>query len=286
MRRRIAVGAMVFGPAAACSAAPSPPVCGPPPSSSSATSASGSASANGCGLLDISRESIGTSDGSHAPKVDLDSFPDTYRAGFGDAVARARRVVETDRFRQVLRSVEKLGVGDGTTTSGADVESQLLGRTVHLPIHVRYFYSAYHPADWCSYNSHETAHTVPDSTLPANSGTDPGGATHTCIQPDVVTRADTASQAAMACAINTIVHEWTHSIVDARGWMIFTDGGHKHAKDPLVSYTVGSVAQCVYMELATGDARLDAKNMAQCIQDVGTRVFDISTCKDGWFDVY
>ena len=54
-----------------------------------------------------------------------------------------------------------------------------------------------------------------------------------------------------SCAVNTMAHELAHTIWDGTGEgnQVFTDRGHEDNPDrPMVSYVVGSVAQCTMLE--------------------------------------
>jgi hypothetical protein len=84
-----------------------------------------------------------------------------------------------------------------------------------------------------------------------------------------------------ACAINTIAHEWTHSIPEPNdpGVWLYQDNGHANAREWLVSYTVGAIAQCVYLD-ARG-FRVEEK-FEECLKAVGTTLFSAKTCEDGW----
>jgi len=80
-----------------------------------------------------------------------------------------------------------------------------------------------------------------------------------------------------ACMINTISHEWTHAISDARAHVRFTDGCHGSSSVPLVSYTVGSIAHCVYLEQKHVIAH---DRFWPCVAYVGTATFSgLSVCE-------
>lgn len=83
----------------------------------------------------------------------------------------------------------------------------------------------------------------------------------------------------LGCAINTLAHEWTHAIVDRDDHMVFLDAGHQHVDDAVASYTVGAVAQCVYLQRWRPELELDA-----CVRAAGTHTFRPCTCDPGWLD--
>lgn len=85
---------------------------------------------------------------------------------------------------------------------------------------------------------------------------------------------------AFACAINTIAHEWTHTIPQAGdpAKERFLDRGHKPSTGMLASYTVGAVAQCTYLE-AGGHL---PETFEKCVDDAGTYILKPATCVKGW----
>jgi hypothetical protein len=89
----------------------------------------------------------------------------------------------------------------------------------------------------------------------------------------------TTAHATIACAVNTLAHEWTHAFTAAAvpSGYLFTDDGHKRSRSPLVSYTIGAAAQCVYLKLHN----YGAIDLAKCVQAVGTNVFN-NTCTEEW----
>lgn len=83
-----------------------------------------------------------------------------------------------------------------------------------------------------------------------------------------------------ACAVNTVAHEWTHTIygIEAPHAQLFRDRGRGHAKAPLVSYTVGAVVECTYLESGN---HLPG-TFAACLQAAGTTILKTETCRKGW----
>jgi len=86
---------------------------------------------------------------------------------------------------------------------------------------------------------------------------------------------------AFACAINTLAHEWSHTISRAGGkatGYVFQDGKFE-ANQPLVSYQVGAIAQCTYLEAAL---MIDANQFDNCVRQVVGPPFNSATCVHGW----
>ncbi len=83
--------------------------------------------------------------------------------------------------------------------------------------------------------------------------------------------------AAKACAINGLVHELTHTLPLPSGYVAYTDYKNDQPGPALVSYTTGSVAQCVYLQRQFEDLDLEA-----CIREVGLRTTRAFTCRDAW----
>jgi hypothetical protein len=82
-----------------------------------------------------------------------------------------------------------------------------------------------------------------------------------------------------SCAVNTVAHEITHTISERadRGWYVFADRGRAaatRAEQPLVSYVVGSVAQCTMLE---NENAMDG-DFAACVQKWGTNIFNSGDC--------
>lgn len=83
-----------------------------------------------------------------------------------------------------------------------------------------------------------------------------------------------------SCAINTLAHELTHTVSrdNKQFRYLFTDGGRRWATflgRPLVSYTVGAVAQCTYLQ-QHGDVL--GTDLRACIERWGTNQFYSSGC--------
>ncbi|MFO0554277.1 MAG: hypothetical protein U0271_38205 [Polyangiaceae bacterium] len=77
-----------------------------------------------------------------------------------------------------------------------------------------------------------------------------------------------------SCAINSLVHEMTHTVTRHRpGYqMLFKDRGRSnHRERALVSYTLGSLAQCTYLR---------SNNIPACVAGWGTNIFNSSCCNE------
>jgi hypothetical protein len=75
-----------------------------------------------------------------------------------------------------------------------------------------------------------------------------------------------------SCAINTAAHELTHTISETPGKVDFTiaDGGYGGAAKKgqhFASYTVGSVAQCTWLQ----ERRAMPGSLAECVRSHGTQ---------------
>jgi len=80
-----------------------------------------------------------------------------------------------------------------------------------------------------------------------------------------------------SCAVNTLAHEITHTIpkTAGSGYYLFADRGRKdEPKQALVSYVVGSVAQCTMLE---NEGALGGSFPA-CVEKWGTNGFNSGDC--------
>ncbi|MFO0555412.1 MAG: hypothetical protein U0271_43950 [Polyangiaceae bacterium] len=84
-----------------------------------------------------------------------------------------------------------------------------------------------------------------------------------------------------ACAINTIAHEWAHTIPDPSdaGVWLYQDDDHEGSDEALVSYAIGAIAQCVYLDMQ--GYRVE-EQFDECMRRVGTTTFNSTTCAAGW----
>ncbi len=83
---------------------------------------------------------------------------------------------------------------------------------------------------------------------------------------------------ANACAVNTLAHEQAHAVVHD-GEMTFLDGGHDKQSNPVATYVIGALAQCLYLEAHYAEWPFDIKG---CVEAVGTNHFDPASCEPGW----
>jgi hypothetical protein len=193
-------------------------------------------------------------------------FEDADKARLEDVIRDARASVSSAAFHQALAEIDSLRVTAGRRTmSGAEVDEIYAGQSsAASAIPVRY-----EPASlWRRLTASETAVTG----LARDAAT-------TALHPIVLTRIS-GSLEARACAINTLAHEWTHAIREQAS-MLFTDAGYRNVRNAIVSYTVGAVAQCVY--LARARPLLDVR---ACIQAAGTHSFEQCTCSPGWVEAF
>jgi hypothetical protein len=97
-------------------------------------------------------------------------------------------------------------------------------------------------------------------------------------------RAQSKTLEEVACAVNTLAHEWTHAITRTdpvlEHRMAFEDDKHDEQAGAVASYTLGAFAQCVFLARATGAP--DRFDVRRCVEEVGTNDFDPSTCAGGW----
>lgn len=110
----------------------------------------------------------------------------------------------------------------------------------------------------------------------------PGKTTEALIQlgPAVLAQWRAPCALRRSCAINSMAHELTHTIPQKQGAYdyLFTDDDRSWATREhraLVSYTFGSVAQCVYLQQA---GALDGSNLEECVRRWGTNQFYSHDC--------
>lgn len=105
-----------------------------------------------------------------------------------------------------------------------------------------------------------------------------GHAATVMLRSPVLERWQADSVEARGCAINTVAHEWTHLVTTTGAISTFQDRCHAQSTVPLVSYTVGAIAQCAYLAEHAGSPI----DLAACVAAVGTTEFDTSSCDAGW----
>ena len=189
------------------------------------------------------------------------------------------QLVHTAEFDAALRDLDTLAPAPGADRiSGARFAAMYLHRDADVEsLPICYLFE--------SGRSSETART---GTYANRRGCADGAAAAAELTLHELTleRATSEQLEAHACAVNTLAHEWAHALTVADGSVasghrrLFDDGHHAHQSAPLASYTVGAVAQCVYLARAKdGVAKF---NVPACIEAVGTNAFPAISCSDGW----
>lgn len=160
-----------------------------------------------------------------------------WRADADALIAATRSVIESPRFQQVVTARGDLHV----SALGAKIEGAVL-------------YAAY-------LSLRPERRIVPTTItimrgLPARTS----GITALCaadrgtrrasirLQPYVLRQWRSKSLKARSCAINTLAHELTHAVVEGADDQLFTDDGIRWFSFALVSYGLGTIAQCLYLE--------------------------------------
>lgn len=242
----------------------------------------GSASSSHLPVLPNAITALPEEDTGAAPAVDLGSIPAAVRPGLEQTVRLAQKTVQLRRFRDALRGLKHLATGNGDYIDGTEVDKLLLGLASPGPARTRYFVSGISD---CKKHGHETARTGIEYE---EGGTALGltAVAETCLQVVVLQRAQAGTDGEVACAINTLVHEWMHTIPDApepsklvQPDYAFTDRGHGGSSGDLVSYTVGALAQCVYLEQR--QVEIDPRSSVDlkvCLEQVGKWKFVADTC--------
>ncbi len=204
----------------------------------------------------------GSQHGFDQLEADLQPFVSELEAATSD-------VVDDAQFRAALSSIAAVDA----TVQGPRIPGTIV---VELYLGTRATFAA-RPVcyDFVSQLTRTTATT----DITDGCGERPGTFAITRLRPILVDRVKQLPEG-LACDINTLAHEWAHSITSGTR-MVFLDGGYQGATFPLVSYTVGAVAQCVY--LRRWRPQLD---LSECIEAVGTHAFDACTCAPGWLDAF
>lgn len=230
---------------------------------------------------------------AHAPVTAGYDIPDeAMRAAIEGVVEVASRVVESPAFKEHLEHLTDLRAGptrpavtsdevyrsyvglDPLSHPGPVSYRRKMKDGRHLPCHMT---KAEHAAEPLLKGAEQTADTVyrgaAGSIIEMNQCTFERAAA----RPDpAALAAHTADVSMFACAINAIAHEWTHTVFDSAGKQRYVDRGHDGEK--LVSYTVGAVVQCTYLEsIGYLPDTFDA-----CVEAVGTSILKRAPCKPGW----
>lgn len=218
---------------------------------------------------------------AHAPVFDVESLSSERRSLAMAVVEDAADVVSSEAFRVALNNLEPVATGNGNNKiAGSQILAIFADTSTFKPLPVRYFEGGLN----CKSSRHETADTGLDLETGAGTELDPRGIAAVCIQKPVFARAqDSSDFAEVGCDINTIVHEWMHAVPDQRDKYLFVDAGHKGSPDPLVSYTVGALAQCVFLfQTLKHSASPTESFLTNCVTKVGTTVFKEESCDHDW----
>ncbi len=179
----------------------------------------------------------------------------------------ATAVVESRVFSDTLARINRLAEGSpGTITTGSAVET----------IYSRGLEICYRVARRCGSTTAETGFGRCEGVDDA--------AIVTLFDATLVRLARTDREA-RACAVNTLAHEWSHAHPRTGGGSQFTDDEHESSSTPLVSYTIGALAQCVYLReeyLADDGNQRALFALERCVAEVGTNHFAAASCEPGW----
>lgn len=194
------------------------------------------------------------------PLSPAEATPATTFDGFGDrqavlveAIADAEGIVNSDDFRNRFGQVNDVAVTPlGPIMSGQTI---LDAYATRVPIH----YIAHGETETDTHFNVATSH-IGDETL----------ARWVALANDN----DVAGRVRRACVINQLAHEWVHAVPDPGnpyGTTLFFDEGHESSTYPLVSFTVGAIAQCTYL---VKYGVLVEDQLWSCVHAIGTRAFD------------
>jgi hypothetical protein len=204
------------------------------------------------------------------PEPDFEKIADPVaRDTLRFAVAEARGVISSASFRRHLMALTRLDAHAGELpTTGAAVAELYLGlEGVPRQYPTTYLVSG----EGCGTSTASTR--IDGSSRTAT--TTLRGCTIERASAYPLTREESVEK--FACAVNTIAHEWTHAIPEPGkpGVWLYKDDGHRDVTVAIVSYTVGSIAQCAYLD-AHG-FRVEEK-FDECVRLVGKTVFNTGTC--------
>ncbi|NUP07999.1 MAG: hypothetical protein HOW73_18290 [Polyangiaceae bacterium] len=89
---------------------------------------------------------------------------------------------------------------------------------------------------------------------------------------DVLSLWRSDERVAKSCAVNSLVHEMTHTVTSdkSRYTQLFRDRGRSTHDVPLVSYVLGAAAQCTYLQ---------APDIVECVRKWGTNIFKSGDCR-------
>ena len=205
--------------------------------------------------------------------------PDLTGVDLGSAwrhvVDSTRTVISSDQFKAALGRIAKMDPNVGAkATTGLEVLTAYSGASSTLGQVVTQYVLT---GTTCEEAGQTASTLLVDAT--------PKGPARTwyarvTLNPCTLERALSSSDGEFACAVNTAAHEWTHAVLNGDE-QLYQDKGHGGDRNPMVSYTVGAIAQCVY--LATRPTpRIPATAIDACVAKVGTHSFDPKSCSDEW----
>jgi hypothetical protein len=205
---------------------------------------------------------------THAPQLVAIDGDHAEAIRMCDAAARA--VVESQEFALALSAIGPLAVAPdaeaAADVTGVDVVTRAFSTAAAARISFR-------TSRRCSSANASTALSTINGAR---------GATITLF-PATVDRLSVTQRENTACVINTLVHEWTHVARDGTDFA-YVDTGRGPTARPLVSYTAGAVAQCVYLASRYREdvGAPGGFAMERCIAAAAAIPFDAETCVAGW----
>jgi len=203
------------------------------------------------------------------PVPNYDGLPGFVEADAKNLVEATQKVISSSEFRTNLARYDQISLGlRQCSISGNRVMQWYLGKA-DVPSQKPTYYKG-----WKSLGCDTTLATTsiePDSDR---------ATTNLCAI--VIDRWKSTSTHAKACAINTIAHEWAHTISEPGKPVtnpLFEDGGYRLARLTeqwaFASYFIGAVAQCTYLAQQKDPL---AEDLDKCLEHVGTTAFNANSC--------
>jgi hypothetical protein len=191
------------------------------------------------------------------------------RAVLEDLVSETRRIVVTPSFRSHVVQYTGDRVLKASTT-GKSVD----GRTA-LAHYLGVAPDGGKPDFVIISNDGKDDPKVPGETGPSQVV----GQSRMHLSPEVVRRWQSSNLRRKSCAINTVAHELTHTVIDrtsGHAELLFRDGGYTWmwllGGQHLVSYTFGTIAQCTWLQEKNGE------DFDRCVERMGTKNFTGDGC--------
>jgi hypothetical protein len=209
------------------------------------------------------------------PRWDLAGVGPNERVEFDALLRETQSIVQSDEFQRRLTSVGSMRTAGLLFISCSSIAGDTL-------------VEAYLAEQWPTYYRMPTGNAEvtdtpncrvesPTSLETAHTGLTTAERAETCVQKLVLRRWRSGTVDDKACAINTIAHEWSHSISkDGSVHELVLDDGHNCAIGAVASYTVGAIAQCVFIERAVG--QMSKARFSQCLDLVGRKDFKANAC--------